>query len=155
MKFTVLEVLKKVHPRGANTFRAVTDDRHARPADRGVQASRAGALHADGAVGLRVADAAEAHLRHGDIANHPRPTRRSAPGRSSSSSGSAGQFIRLDRNPDYWKQGRPYLDRIVARFIADGGTRTAAMEKGEAHIGGFDAIRRSTSSACRRCRTSR
>ncbi len=51
-----------------------------------------------------------------------------------------GQFIRLDRNPDYWKQGRPYLDRIVARFVADSATRTAAMEKGEAHVGGFAAI---------------
>ena len=51
-----------------------------------------------------------------------------------------GQFIRLDRNPDYWKPGRPYLDRIVARFVADSATRTAAIEKGEAHVGGFAAI---------------
>src|SRR6266705_4444851 len=51
-----------------------------------------------------------------------------------------GQFMRFDRNPDYWRKGRPYLDRIVARFIADSATRTAAMEKGEAHMGGFAAI---------------
>src|SRR5438093_892985 len=48
--------------------------------------------------------------------------------------------MRFDRNPDYWRKGRPYLDRIVARFIADSATRTAAMEKGEAHMGGFAAI---------------
>src|SRR5438445_12691613 len=51
-----------------------------------------------------------------------------------------GQFMRFDRNPDYWRKGRAYLDRIVARFIADSTTRTAAMEKGEAHMGGLDDI---------------
>src|SRR5437867_4488267 len=51
-----------------------------------------------------------------------------------------GQFMRFDRNPDYWRKGRPYLDRIVARFITDSATRTASMEKGETHMGGFAAI---------------
>jgi len=46
----------------------------------------------------------------------------------------------LPRIFDYWKPGRPYLDRIVARFVADSATRTAAIEKGEAHVGGFAAI---------------
>ena len=48
--------------------------------------------------------------------------------------------MRFDRNPDYWKKGQPYLDRIVARFIADGGTRAASLETQEVHIGGFNAI---------------
>ena len=30
-----------------------------------------------------------------------------------------GQFIIADRNPDYWNEGLPYLDRIVWRFITD------------------------------------
>jgi peptide/nickel transport system substrate-binding protein len=33
-----------------------------------------------------------------------------------------------------------HLDRIVARFIADAGTRSAAMETQEVHMGGFSAI---------------
>ena len=63
VKFSVLEVLKKMHPRGPATFREVTEidtpDAHTaifRLAGRG-------ALSADGAVGLRVPDAAEAPLR--------------------------------------------------------------------------------------------
>src|SRR3989442_878610 len=48
--------------------------------------------------------------------------------------------VRFDRNPDYWRKVWRSLDRIVARFIADSATRTAAMEKGEAHMGGFAAI---------------
>ena len=41
-----------------------------------------------------------------------------------------GQFVRLDRNPDYWKPGLPYLDHFVARMIADAGTRSAAAGGG-------------------------
>jgi peptide/nickel transport system substrate-binding protein len=48
--------------------------------------------------------------------------------------------MRFDRNPDYWKKGRPYLDRIVARFIGDGSTRAATLETQEAHIAGFSAV---------------
>ena len=38
------------------------------------------------------------------------------------------------------KEGRPYLDRIVARFILDSSTRTAALEKGEAHFAAMGAV---------------
>ena len=49
-------------------------------------------------------------------------------------------LVRLDKNPDYWRKGLPYLDRIVVRFINDEATRTAALEKGEAHVAGFGAV---------------
>src|SRR3546814_6010700 len=48
--------------------------------------------------------------------------------------------MRFDRNPDYWKKGEPYLERIVARFIADYSTRSAVIETGDAHIAGFGAV---------------
>jgi peptide/nickel transport system substrate-binding protein len=51
-----------------------------------------------------------------------------------------GQYIRLDRNDKYWKPGLPYLNRIVARFIPDAATRSAAMETGEAHFAGYSAV---------------
>ncbi|MDE3749932.1 ABC transporter substrate-binding protein [Methylobacterium radiotolerans] len=51
-----------------------------------------------------------------------------------------GQFVRLDRNETYWKPGLPYLNRIVARFIPDAATRSAAMETGEAHFAGYSAV---------------
>ena len=51
-----------------------------------------------------------------------------------------GQFVRLDRNENYWKPGLPYLNRIVARFIPDAATRSAAMEAGEAHFAGYSAV---------------
>jgi peptide/nickel transport system substrate-binding protein len=48
--------------------------------------------------------------------------------------------VRLDRNPNYWQPGLPYLDRIIARFIADSSTRSAALETGEAHYAAYSAV---------------
>ena len=76
----------------------------------------------------------------GDIANHPNANKPVGTGPFKFVEWQKGQFMRFDRNGDYWRQGTPYLDRIVARFIADGATRAAAMETQEVHIGGFSAI---------------
>ncbi|HEY4250411.1 MAG TPA: ABC transporter substrate-binding protein [Roseomonas sp.] len=51
-----------------------------------------------------------------------------------------GQFIRLDRNERYWKPGLPLLNRIIARFIPDAATRSAALETGEAHFAAYSAV---------------
>ena len=51
-----------------------------------------------------------------------------------------GQFIRLDRNENYWKRGFPLLNRIIARFIPDAATRSAALEAGEAHYAAYSAV---------------
>ncbi|WP_051679241.1 ABC transporter substrate-binding protein [Xanthobacter sp. 91] len=47
-----------------------------------------------------------------------------------------GSHIILERNPDYWDKGKPYLDRIVVRFIADQSARSAAFEAGELDLAG-------------------
>ena len=47
-----------------------------------------------------------------------------------------GSHIILDRNPDYWDTGKPYLDRVVIRFIADQSARSAAFEAGELDLAG-------------------
>ena len=70
----------------------------------------------------------------------PTPTSRSAPGPFKFVEWRRGELVRLDKNPDYWRKGQPYLDRIVVRFINDEATRTAALEKGEAHVAGFGAV---------------
>jgi len=51
-----------------------------------------------------------------------------------------GQYIRMDRNENYWAEGKPYLDTVVARFIPDAGTRTAALETGEVHFAGSNTV---------------
>ena len=51
-----------------------------------------------------------------------------------------GNHVILERNPDYWDEGKPYLDRIVFRFIADASSRAAALETGEAQLGALTPV---------------
>ena len=48
------------------------------------------------------------------------------------------QHIILERNDDFFIDGRPYLDKIVMRIIKDGSARMIALENGEAHLSGFE-----------------
>ena len=51
-----------------------------------------------------------------------------------------GSHIILERNPDYWDAGKPYLDQIVVRFVPDGAARAAGFETGELDLGGDNPI---------------
>jgi peptide/nickel transport system substrate-binding protein len=58
-----------------------------------------------------------------------------------------GRHIILERNDNFFRKGRPYLERIIIEFIPDSAARTVAMETGAIHlvpfsnIGGEDARR--------------
>lgn len=45
-----------------------------------------------------------------------------------------GSHVELVRNDEYWDDGKPYLDRIIVRYIRDAGARAAAVEAGEVHV---------------------
>lgn len=45
-----------------------------------------------------------------------------------------GQFIRLERNPTYWKEGKPYLDAIVFNVLPDAASRSVAFERGSVDV---------------------
>lgn len=42
-----------------------------------------------------------------------------------------GAYIRLERNPHYWKKDLPYLDAVVFHVIPDAASRAAAFERGD------------------------
>src|SRR3981189_2839105 len=46
----------------------------------------------------------------------------------------AGARMVLERNPDYWNKGHPYLDRIVLKPLPDAQSRFASLQSGEADI---------------------
>jgi peptide/nickel transport system substrate-binding protein len=46
----------------------------------------------------------------------------------------AGDRMVLERNPDYWNKGHPYLDRIVLKPLPDAQSRFASLQSGEAYI---------------------
>lgn len=51
-----------------------------------------------------------------------------------------GQYVMAVKNDDYWRDGYPYLDRIVWRFIKDKSAAAAALEAGEVHESGFIGV---------------
>ena len=42
-----------------------------------------------------------------------------------------GSFIELVRNDDYFKDGLPYLDRVIGQIVPDASSRLVAFEQGE------------------------
>ena len=46
----------------------------------------------------------------------------------------AGDRIVLEKNPDYWNKGHPYLDRIVLKPLPDAQSRFASLQSGEADL---------------------
>ncbi len=140
VQFSVMDVLKKVHPRGANTFRSVT------AVDTPDALTAVFRLSEPAPYMLMALSSYESPIlpKHvygnGDIANHPNANNPVGTGPFKFGEWQKGQFMRFDRNPDYHKAGLPYVDRVVARFIADAGTRSATLETQEVHMGGFNAV---------------
>ena len=45
-----------------------------------------------------------------------------------------GDRIVVERNPDYWKKGVPYLDKIIYKFIPEESTALMQLRLGEVHV---------------------
>lgn len=45
-----------------------------------------------------------------------------------------GDFMRFERNPNYWEEGKPYLDTLIYRLIPDAASRTQALMSGEVDL---------------------
>ena len=45
-----------------------------------------------------------------------------------------GERTSMVRNPDYWEEGKPYLDELVIMLIAEAATRAEALKSGDADI---------------------
>jgi peptide/nickel transport system substrate-binding protein len=45
-----------------------------------------------------------------------------------------GDALVLERNPDYWEEGHPYLDQVIVKPLPDPTARFAALESGDVDI---------------------
>lgn len=45
-----------------------------------------------------------------------------------------GEYVKLERNPNYWKEGKPYLDELIFNVIPDSASRAVAFEQGTVDV---------------------
>ena len=132
--FSIL-TLKQVHPRGRSTFANVTEvktpDAH----------TAIIILNKPAPFLLTAFAAAESpivpkHLYDGtDIATNKYNSAPVGTGPFMFKEWQQGSHAILDRNPNYWDKPKPYLDRVVVRFIPDAVARAAALEAGTIDLG--------------------
>lgn len=60
-----------------------------------------------------------------------------------------GSHITLERNPNYWDQGKPKLDRLTFKIVTDGAAREAALRNGEIQYAAASAVSLATAARLR------
>jgi peptide/nickel transport system substrate-binding protein len=76
----------------------------------------------------------------GDVLNNPNNNKPIGTGAFVFKEWSRGSHITLERNPDYWDKGKPYLDKIVFKVVPDAGARAAQLENGEGQYAVFSPV---------------
>ncbi|MFG1396083.1 ABC transporter substrate-binding protein [Roseixanthobacter pseudopolyaromaticivorans] len=135
VKWTLEEVWQKIHPRNQAIFGKVTsvdtpDDStvvlHLSQPSVAILSS----LNSNGAQVL------PKHLYEGtDLLNNPYNNKPVGTGPFVFKEWSRGNYIVLERNPNYWDKTKPYLDKVIFKVIPDAAARAAALEKGEVQYG--------------------
>lgn len=140
VEFSIMEVLRDVHPRGSNTFKEL--ERIETPDDYTAifHLKNPAPYLIRGLSGYETPIVSKENFEGTDYRENPTANKPIGTGPFKFVEWEKGQYIRLDKNEDYWKEGLPHLDRVVARFIPDASTRTAALEKGEVQFAAFNAI---------------
>lgn len=81
------------------------------------------------------------HLYEGtDVLNNPYNNKPVGTGAFVFKEWKKGEYVLLERNPDYWEPKKPYLDKIVFKVIPDAAARAAAIEKGEVQYAAFNPV---------------
>lgn len=140
VKYTIEEVLRKHHPRGGITFKEVSSIDTPDPYTVVINLEKPAPYMMYALSGHESPMLSREIFEGTDPANNPTANKPIGTGPFKFTEWKKGQYILLDRNENYWREGKPYLDRIIARFITDPATRSAAIEKGEIDYAAFDAI---------------
>ena len=140
VKFSALEIWKKTHPRGRSTFTALQDvetpDKYT-----AVFKLKHPSLVIFSSLNANEGQILPRHLYEGtDIQKNPVNLKPVGTGPFRFKDWKKGQYIELERNPDYWDAGKPYLDRLIFRSVPDAASRAAALETGDVQYAPFDAV---------------
>jgi len=134
VKFSLLEVWKKLHPFGRAVFANVTAV-DTPDADTVVVHLSAPALYLFNYINTYGAQILPRHIYEGtDILKNPANVAPIGTGPFVFKEWVRGSHIQLERNARYWQENQPYLDGVIFRFIPDPSARTAALENNEIDV---------------------
>ncbi|KAF1042671.1 MAG: Periplasmic dipeptide transport protein [Herbaspirillum frisingense] len=139
--YSLLEVTKKLHPRGNATFGSLdavdTPDAHTAVLRFSQPAPAVWA-----ALGGFETQILPKHIYEGSAPlTNPINSKPIGNGPYLFKEWVRGSHVILERNPNYWdKKNQPHLERIVFRIIPDAGARLAALESGEILFAPTDAV---------------
>jgi peptide/nickel transport system substrate-binding protein len=131
-----IKLLQQYHPRGRGTFKNVTTVETPDPLTAVIVLSKPAPYL------LKAFSASESPIvpKHiygdGDPATNPATSAPIGTGPFVFKEWVRGSHILYERNPNYWDKPKPYVDRLIVKFIPDAAARTAAFETGEVDIGG-------------------
>ena len=138
--FTLLELIKKHHPRGRGVFAALQAVDTPDPQTAILRLSRPSPALMAALDGWET-PMLPRHVYEGtDYLKNPANNAPVGTGPFKFQDWQPGSHVILVRNDDYWGEGEPHLDRVVARFYGDPSARVAAFEAGELHLGGDGPI---------------
>ena len=140
VKYTLEEVIKKYHPRGRSLL-ATLDTVDTPDAHTAILRFNKPALYIPSTLTYIDMPIMPKHIYDGtDPRTNPASNAPIGTGPFKFVQWNKGISITLDRNNEYWDTGKPYLDKMVVRFIPDPATRAVALESGEADIAGANPI---------------
>jgi peptide/nickel transport system substrate-binding protein len=141
VSYTILEVLKKVHPRGRTAFAKVTAVETPDPLTAVIKLSQPAPPMLTALASSYESPMVPKHLFVGtDPSANPYISKPVGTGPFVFKEWKKGDYILLEKNTNYWQAGKPTLQRIVFRIISDASARAASFETGEGHIGGLSPI---------------
>lgn len=128
--------LKQLHPRGRATFANVTEVRTP-DAHTAILVLEKPAAYLLTALASSESPIVPRHLYEGsDARSNPHNQAPIGTGPFVFKEWTKGSHIILERNPNYWDQPKPYLDRIIVHIIPEPAARAAAFETGKLDLGG-------------------
>lgn len=141
VRYTVMELLKKLHPRRRSSFAKVTAVETPDPLTAVLKLSEPAPPMLVALASSYESPMAPRHLYEGtDVAGNPRISKPVGTGPFMFKEWQKGSFIILEKNPNYWDAGKPHLDGIVFRIINDASARAVALESGKAQIAGLSPV---------------
>lgn len=135
VQYSFMNILKKVHSRGKATFLYLEAVDTPDPMTAVFRFSKPSPYAMRALAGLE-SPIMPKHIYEGsDPLKNPANVKPIGTGPFKFKEWQRGNYIMLERNPDYWDAGKPYLDALIFRIIPDGSARAVALESGAVQYG--------------------